>query len=244
MDNPIYIALSRQMILRRQMDVVANNIANADTVGFKVEELIVKPEAQTLPGADGGQDQIVFPVDTALARDFGQGALAQTGSALDVAIEGDGFFKVSTPNGERYTRDGRFTLDASGKLTTKTGAAVQGDGGDIVIDTKKGPITIAQDGVISQGPERVGRLSAVSFSDKSGLTKEGDGLYSNRANTSAQPAQGVSLHQSMVENSNVNSILQITNMIEVSRAYERMSKIVDETAELDLRAIQMLGKAA
>jgi flagellar basal-body rod protein FlgF len=244
MDNPIYVALSRQMILRRQMDVVANNIANADTPAFKVEQLIVNSDPQVTPNPDGGNDIITYTVDTALGRDYGQGALAQTNSPVDFALEGDGFFKVSTPAGERYTRDGRFTLDAQGRLVTQKGLPVQGDGGEIVVDTTKGAISVARDGSISQGTNRLGKIAVVSFADKSGLSKEGDGLYANRSNVSAAPAPDVVVHQAMIESSNVQPILQITDMIEVSRAYERMVKIIDQTSELDRQAIERLGKVA
>jgi flagellar basal-body rod protein FlgF len=242
MDNPIYVALSREMILRRQMDIVANNIANADTAAFKVEKLIVKPDPQPINNPDAGSSTVNYALDVALARDFGQGALQQTGGQFDVAIEGDGFFKVQTAAGERYTRDGRFSMNTEGKLVTKQGQAVQGDGGDIVIDAKKGPINIAADGTISQGTERVGKIGAVSFTDNAALSKVGDGLYANNSNLAAGPAQSVIVHQGMVEASNVNPILQITDMIEVSRAYERMSKLIDQTCELDRQAINTLGK--
>jgi len=244
MDNPIYVALSRQMILRRQMDVVANNIANADTPAFKVENLIVSSDPQVTPDPDGGSDVITYAVDTALGRDYGQGALAQTNSPLDFGLEGDGFFKVTTTAGERYTRDGRFTLDAQGRVCTQKGQPVQGDGGDIVVDTTKGQISVARDGTISQGTNRLGKIAVVNFSDKSGLTKEGDGLYSNRSNVVAGPAPDVVVHQAMIESSNVQPILQITDMIEVSRAYERMVKIIDQTSDLDRQAIERLGRVA
>ena len=161
-----------------------------------------------------------------------------------MAIEGDGFFKVQTAAGERYTRDGRFSLDSQGKLVTKQGQAVQGDGGEIVVDTKKGPISIARDGSISQGTDKLGKLAVVSFTDNAALSKEGDGLYSNKSNLGAGPAQDVVVHQGMVEGSNVQPILQITDMIEVSRAYERISKLIDQTTDLDRQAISRLGRVA
>lgn len=242
MDNPIYVALSKQMILRRQMDVVANNMANADTAGFKVENLIVKVDAQPMPDPTGGPDIINYALDVALGRNFSQGALAQTGGVTDVAIEGDGFFKIQTPQGERYTRDGRFSIDSQNRLVTRKGQPVQGEGGDIVVDDKKGPISIARDGSISQGTDKLGKIAVVSFIDNGALSKEGDGLYSNKTNIAPAPAQDVVVHQAMVESSNVQPILQITDMIEVSRAYERMSKLIDQTAELDRNAIARLGK--
>jgi flagellar basal-body rod protein FlgF len=207
LDNPIYVALSREMILRRQLDIVANNIANADTPAFKVENLIVKADPQPMNDPSGGPDVINYALDVAVGRNFGQGALAQTGSSLDMAIEGDGFFKVTTAAGERYTRDGRFSLDSQGRLVTKQGQPVQGEGGDIIVDTTKGQIMVAHDGTISQGTDRLGKIAVVSFSDNAVLSKDGDGLYSNKSNLGAGPAQDVIVHQSMIEGSNVQPIL-------------------------------------
>ncbi len=115
MDNTMYVGLSRQLTLQRELDVVANNVANVDTAGFKVESLMVQTDAEALPGGDGSPPIVNFVLDQGVARNFSQGALKQTGAPLDVAIQGDGFFKVSAPGGERYTRDGRFSLDAQGR---------------------------------------------------------------------------------------------------------------------------------
>ena len=182
-------------------------------------------------------------LDTGLARDFGQGAMTSTGAPLDVAIEGDGFFQINTAAGERYTRDGRFTLDPTGRLVTAGGQAVGGDGGaEILIDPKKGPISIARDGVISQGEERIGKLGVVRFASLSGLSKDGDGLYRNDANVAAEAAPDAVLHQGSVEGSNVNAVLEVTRMIEVTREYEKISKLMDQTSDLDRRSIERLGR--
>lgn len=246
MDNPIYVALSRQMILRRQMDIVANNIANADTAGFKVEQLVIKTDPKPLRDPAGGPRSINYVVDESLARDYAQGGLTTTGNPLDVAIEGDAFFTVNTARGPRYTRDGRFSLDSEGRLVTKQGDAVQGEGGDIVVDTTKGPISISDDGIISQatpqGTERVGKLGVVRFDDRTGLLKEGDGLYRNVSNVTPQPATDALIHQGQVEDSNVQPIVQMTDMLEITRAYERIAKMVDQTQDLDRQSIQRLGR--
>ena len=149
MDNAIYVGLSRQMMLRRELDVIANNIANADTSGFKVEDTLTKTEAKAAPRTRQS-DAIKFVIDDGVARDFGQGGLNQTSSPLDLAIEGQGFFTVNTPAGPRYTRDGRFTLDSTGRLTTQAGAPVAGaGGGEIVVDPLLGQVKIAKDGTVS-----------------------------------------------------------------------------------------------
>lgn len=244
MDNPIYVALSRQMILRRQMDIVANNIANADTAAFKVEELMIRTDTQPMPYPDGSPDSINYVLDVALGRNYAQGALAQTGNPLDMAIEGDAFFQIATPGGERYTRDGRFSVDAQGRLVTRQGHPVQGEGGDIVVDVTKGPLYVARDGAVSQDGQRIGKIGVIRFEDMSGLTKEGDGLYVNDSNIASGPAPDSVVHQAMIEGSNVNTIVQITDMIEINRAYERLAKLMDQTAQLDKTAIQRLGTVA
>jgi flagellar basal-body rod protein FlgF len=244
MDTALFVALSRQAVLRREMDVVANNIANVDTAGFKVESLISETESRPVSaGKDSGPRNVQYVLDKGLARDFGQGAMTTTGAPLDVAIEGDGFFQINTDAGERYTRDGRFTVDPAGVLVTASGHPVGGEGGaEILIDPKKGPVTIARDGIISQGEERIGKLGVVRFASLAGLSKDGDGLYRNDANVAAQAAPDAVLHQGSFEGSNVNAVLEVTRMIEVTREYEKISKLMDQTAELDRRSIERLGR--
>ena len=244
MDNAIYVALSRQMTLRRELDVTANNIANVDTAGFKVESLMVKtdPQVSADPMDPGGS--LKYVLDDGVARDFTQGSLHQTDRPLDLGIEGQGFFKVTTANGERYTRDGRFTMSADGRLATAGGAVLQGDGGDITLDPSKGEVNIAEDGTISQGGLKVGKVAVVDFPQLGALEKDGDNLYRNASNEAPTDASSAIVHQGMLESSNVNSVLQVTRLIEISRAYESISKMMEQTAELDRGAVQRLGRVA
>jgi flagellar basal-body rod protein FlgF len=245
MDNTLYVALSRQMILRREMDVVANNIANADTAGFKVESVISETDPHALPSINMGPRNVQFALDTGLARDFGQGAVARTERPLDVAIEGDGFFQVTTANGPRYTRDGRFTTDAMGRLTNAKGApVVDNSGAEITLDPTKGEPQISKDGIISQMGQRVARLGVYRFSSLSGLAKDGDSLFRNVSNQGPQAANDAQVAQGAVESSNVQPVIEITRMMEISREYAKISSIMDQTAELDRQAIQRLGKVA
>jgi flagellar basal-body rod protein FlgF len=243
MDNALYVGLSRQMTLRRELDIVANNIANANTTGFKVEELMVRTEPAKPARTAGGSYPVKFVLDDGVARDFGQGALTQTGGDFDVAIEGQGFLKVSTAGGERYTRDGRLTMSPDGKLVTQNGQSVLDDGGgEILIDPLKGPVNIARDGTMSQGAERIGKLGVVRPTDLASFRKDGDNLYRNTTNDTPQPATAAVVHQGMLEASNVQSITQITKLIEVNRAYESMAKIMDQTSELSRSAVERMGK--
>ncbi len=162
MDNAVYVGLSRQMVLRRELDLIANNVANANTVGFKVESLLARTEPGAPASNDGAPRPVKFVLDGGVARDFTQGGLFSTGSDLDVGIEGDGFFEVATDEGPRYTRDGRFTLDELGRITTQAGDPVAGEGGgEIIINPENGAVTIGPDGAISQGENLLGRIAVM-----------------------------------------------------------------------------------
>jgi len=243
-ENAAYVGLSRQMTLRRELDIVANNIANADTTGFKVEQLLLGAEIGERARNAFIRPGVSFVLDNGIGRDYGQGALEQTGRNLDFAIEGEGaFFKLNDGAGEAYTRDGAFTLDPEGRLTTEGGAAVQGDGGEIILDRALGEPAVAADGTISQNGRSVGRLSIVRFDTLAALEKGGDGLYRNASNATAVEATDARVRQGMLEGSNVNPILEITNLIEIQRAYESVTRMIENTNDLSRRAVERLGRA-
>lgn len=245
-ENAAYIGLSRQMTLRRELDIAANNIANANTTGFKVEQLLVATEEGARARNVGVQGPVSFVLDNGVGRDYGQGPMAQTGRPLDFALEGDGvFFRVQGADGERYTRDGAFTTNAEGLLTTEGGLPVLDQGGaEIVLDPARGTPQVSPDGVISQEGLQVGRLGVVRFDVLSVLSKGGDGLYANTSNAAPADAPDARIRQGMLEGSNVNSILEITNLIEISRAYERTVKMIDQTNDLSRRAVERLGRVS
>jgi flagellar basal-body rod protein FlgF len=243
MDNALFVGLSRQMVLRREMDIIANNIANADTAGFKVESLMTRAEPKAPAFTLGGPKPVKFVVDDGVLRDFTQGALRRTDAPFDLAIEGQGFFRVRTEEGERFTRDGRFRTDEIGRLVNGAGAPVLDDGGgEIMIDPERGPVAIAADGTVSQGPERVGKIALVDFPDLGVLEKVGDNLFENPSNAFPQPAAEGRVRQGMLEGSNVRPILEITRMIEVSRAYESTAKMMDSNADLARRTVERMGR--
>lgn len=241
MDNAAYVGLSRQMTLRRELDIIANNVANADTAGFKMESLLREEEPSRPAKTMGLRTPVNFVIDGEVARDFRQGTYSRTGNPLDVAVEGDAFLAVRTAQGERYTRDGRLQLDAGNRLVTAAGDPVLSGGGEIVLSPEGGAVTIAPDGTITQGELQVGRLGLVRFDDRRQLSKAGDNLFSAAAPAIAAPDARV--RQGMVEQSNVKPVLEITNLIEVSRAYESATKMVDATNDLSRRAIERLGRS-
>jgi flagellar basal-body rod protein FlgF len=244
MDNTLYVGLSRQMVLKREMDIVANNIANADTNGFKFESLMTKEIAGPPASTSQGPRPVKFVGANGVARDFSQGGLRRTDAPFDLALDGQGFFKVTTKAGDRYTRDGHFRTDDAGRITTQKGDVVADEGGgEIVIDnTKPGEITISPDGVVSQGIERIGKIGVFKFDSLSALEKTGDSLYQNASNQPATAAPDVKIRQGMLENSNVNPIVQITKMIEVNRAYESVTQMISAVSDLSRNSVARLGK--
>ena len=244
----MYVGLSQQLLLQRKLDIVANNIANADTNGFKVETLMTADDPVTPPGVRPGASTLQFVLDQGVARDFSQGAMITTGSPLDLALTGTGFFQVQTAGGVRYTRDGRFTTDAQGQLVTQAGDPVLDAGGSpISLNPANGAVTIGRDGTITQhAPGQaqssvVGKVGVVRLASLSSLSKQGAGLYADTANQTAQPATDVVVQQGMLEASNVQPIMQITDLIKLQRAYESVNTMISNTADLSKSAIQRLG---
>lgn len=248
MDNATYVGLSKQILLQRELDIVANNLANADTTGFKVESLVSGTDPALPAGTVGVTQPVQFAVDNGLARDFTQGALSQTGAPLDLAISGSGFFQVQTASGVQYTRDGRFSTNAQSQIVTQSGDPVlDASGSPITINPQGGPPTIGRDGTITQtvqgqsSAQVVGQIGVVSFTDLSALSKQGDGLYSLTTNETPQASTDSVVEQGMLEGSNVQSIIQITDLIRIQRAYEMVSQMMSSTADLSSSTIQTLG---
>lgn len=239
MENALLVGLSAQIALRRNMDIIANNLANVSTAGFKretpmFEELLAQIEAE-----NSSMREIAFVRDWGILRDMTSGALLQTGSGFDVAIEGDGMLVVRTPNGERYTRDGHMKLDPQGRIVTSTGDPIVGDGGPITVPPGVIDIKIATDGTISGPDGPIGRLRVVSFPPRA-LHKEGKNLYS--ADEAPQPATNTRILQGMIERSNVEPVYEMTQMIEVLRAYQHSSEQLNATDDLIRKAMQKLGE--
>lgn len=240
MENSGYIALSRQAALRTQLDVIAHNLANMNTPGFRGEDMLFSEYLETVEGGE----TLSFVQDLAIVRDLEPGQMTRTENPLDVAISGDAYFVVETAFGERYTRSGIFQLDAEGRLTTSQGHAVQGEiGGPIVIPPDAGGVTIARDGTVSIDDGQIGKLRMVRFDNEQALERTAGGLY-DAIDQAPLPAERAEVVQGMVEGSNVAGVLEMTKMIQVMRSYQAAARFADQEHELQRRAIQDLGTRA
>ena len=230
METTSMIALSRQTGLRRQMEVIANNMANMNTVGFKGEKMMfVEHLARSRGGENALPQKLHFVRDVATARDISDGEITSTGNTLDVAIAGGGHFVVQTPAGERYTRNGRFQLDQTGRVVTQEGHAVLTDGGPIVLGPRDVTVNIARDGTISSETGQLGKLRVVTFDNEMRLRQTGNTLSSS--GDSPRNVEKPVVIQGAVEGSNVRPIIEITTMIEVQRSYESLARFIDREDE-------------
>jgi flagellar basal-body rod protein FlgF len=249
MQNTLLVGLSRQTILERQLDVVANNVANVNTSGFKADSSLFEEFLASGAHEDnfvGGDRRVSYVQDRGTFRDFAQGAFEQTKNPLDVAISGSAFLAVQTPAGERYTRDGGLQLNNTGQLVTIAGNPVLGTSGPIVFQPTDHDINISPDGTITvvEGNTRTdsirGKLRLVSFADAQKLLKEGSNLYT-ASEGSAQPDLKSTVQQGFIEKSNVNAVAEMSRMIEVTRAYTQISTLLQQQSDLHKTAIQQLA---
>jgi len=253
MENPLLIGLSRQMVLERQMDVVANNVANVNTNGFKADnalfEQYLMPEARE-NRFNPADRQVSFVNDRGTWRDTRPGSIEVTKNPLDVAIDGNGYLVVQTGGGERYTRNGALQINAQGQLTTGDGLVVLGDNGPITFQPTDHDVSITPDGRITvieglsgNNSETVrGTLRIVSFAQPQRLTKEGNNLLSSPAGVGATPDTTSRLMQGAIEKSNVLAVVEISRMIQISRAYQHIATLLQQQSELHKNAIQQLAQ--
>jgi flagellar basal-body rod protein FlgF len=252
MENTLLIGLSRQVTLERQMDVIANNVANVNTNGFKADRSLFQeylmPTAREDNFVAGRDRRLSHVLDRATFHDFAQGAPDQTKNPLDVAINGEGFFVVQTPAGERYTRDGSFQIDNQGQLVNASGYPVLGNNGPIRFQQTDKEIQIAGDGNITvlEGVNRIdsvrAKLRIVNFSQPQRLVKEGSNLYSLGEGNAAQPDTKSTVAQGFVERSNVNAITEMSRMIEINRMYTSIASMLQQQHDLHKSAIDKLAE--
>ncbi|ABS64171.1 flagellar basal body rod protein [Parvibaculum lavamentivorans DS-1] len=243
MENALLIGLSRQMAMSREMATIANNIANMNTTAYKSEAMLFEEFLAKDASEDSPDSTIRFVQDVGQHRNLRDGALQTTGNPFDVAITGEGFFRVETGQGVLYTRNGNFQLDADGQLVTSNGDPILTDAGTpITFARDEIGITIARDGTISSDRGLRGKLAIVTFENQQEMRKAGNSLLSTAQEE--VPAENIRLVQGALEGSNVNPILEMTNMIEVTRSYASAQKLIDQADQMRRKAIQDLGAAA
>ena len=250
MENMLLVGLSRQMTLERQLDVVANNMANVNTNGFKADKSLFEQFLKSGAREDNfarPDRNVSFVQDRATLHDFAKGANEQTKNPLDVAIDGDAFLVVQTPAGERYTRDGGLQINAQGQLVNASGYAVLGTSGPIVFQPTDKNVTIASDGNITvlEGTNRIdsvrGKLRLVDFAQSQRLMKEGSNLYSAGAGANPVPSTTSRVNQGFIEKSNVNAVMEMTRLMDVTRAYTKISTMLQQQGDLRKSAIEKLA---
>ena len=251
MENTLLIGLSRQMTLERQMDVVANNVANVNTNGFKADRSLFEEYLRSGAHEDNfssSDRRLSFVQDRVSFHDFAAGNTEQTKNPLDLSIDGRGFLVVQTPAGERYTRDGGLQINNLGQLVTAGGNPVLGTSGPIVFQPTDKQINIAADGNVTvlEGTGRIdsvrGKLRLVSFADAQKLVKDGNNLYSAGEGVAAQPDITSKVRQGFIEKSNVNSVTEMSRMIEITRTYTQISALLQQQSDLHKSAIEKLAE--
>jgi flagellar basal-body rod protein FlgG len=213
---------------------IANNLTNAQTPGFKRDIPLFRSLLEQKMGPSP------YPLIKETRTLFQQGDLHQTGNALDLAIEGDGFFKLKTPYGFRYTRAGNFKLSNEGVLTDSGGFPVMGKKGEIVLKGKA--ITVNKDGTVEVEGAQVDQVAVATFSDLGLLKKEGQNLFRVEDSREERESQGSQVLQGTLEASNVNPIEEMVKMIDSLRTYESCLKMIQSQDELDSKAANEVGR--
>jgi flagellar basal-body rod protein FlgF len=252
MDNALLIGLSRQTALQRELDLVANNIANVNTTGFKADGAVFASFVQSPAGADPFAPNSRRPgLDSLSWHDMSQGTVQQTGGPLDVAIDGAGMLVVQTAQGERYTRNGALQVNNIGELVNMSGDKVLGDNGPIVLQptdrdiviTKAGTIKV-REGVSLTSDTTRGRLRVVTFANPQQLRKEGASTFTvpDGVQPVPVPEGNVNIVQGAIEKSNVRPVIEMSRMIELTRAYTEVATILQQQGDLRKNSIQQLAE--
>ena len=253
MENALLVGLSRQMALNHELDVIANNIANVDTTGFKADNAMF--EQYLMPRASdqnfGGADRrISYVEDRASWTDMSQGPIEHTGDPLDVAIDGKGYLVVQTARGQRYTRNGALSINAAGQLMTSDGDQVLGQSGPITFQTTDHDVIISPSGIItvregnSNADSQRGQLQIVNFDQPRRLQKDGGSTFMAPNGVNPDPAPpGTTVVQGAIEKSNVNGVAEMTRLIEVTRSYTDIANILQQQSDQRRNALSQLSQA-
>lgn len=242
MDNINYIALSQQSALQRQMEVIANNIANMSTPGYKAENMLFR---EYMAPTEGGQ-KISYVQDLGVATDLSQGPIAHTGYDYDFAIEGEGYFVIGAAAGNRYTRNGHFRLDANGQIVNANNDPLLSDSGTpMVVPSAASKVTLNRDGSLYADDTLIGKVKLIKFEKPQMLEREEGGLYREKdpSLTRATPVQNAQILQASIEQSNVSGVVEMSRMMQVSRSYESTQNIVNREDDRVRQAIRRITQA-
>lgn len=245
MSDGIYVALSGAIAQQRALDVVANNVANAATTGFRASRVSFREAVANARGAGGPDDPLRYAVVARVRADATEGALTTTGRPLDAAIQGRGYFAVETPAGPRYTRNGAFVVAADGVL--------RGLGGAAVLDASERPLRLPEaardvrieaDGSVVADGASVGRLRIVTFASPDALENEGAGLLRPAAGAAPEEARTPVLALGALEGSNVNAVAGLTDLIAATRGFDAFQRVIASFRQIDERtARDVAGRA-
>lgn len=230
------------------LEMLANNLANASTGGYKSDRefysLYVSPDAVASEGdgVTGSPDRL--PVVESQYTDYSQGVIRNTGNPLDFAISGRGFFAVNGPTGPLYTRNGSFRLSSSGTLITSDGLEVRSKGGKTIQSRSTSPIEAGLDGVINQDGQPIGQFETVSFDEPSQLNKQGMNYFYKIDPAVTPSVSSAEIHQGKLESSNVGSAEAAVRLISVMRQFEMLSKAVTIGADMDKQALQEVARVS
>jgi len=250
MENSALVGLSGQIALQRELDVIANNIANINTSGYKSDNSVFQEHLMPVARANqfrGNDRALSFVQDRATWIDFSQGPLEQTNNPLDVSVSGNAFLTVQTPRGERYTRNGALQINASGQLVTSEGNVVLGTAGPITFQPGDRQISISKDGTISvrEGSSNTdsqrGQLRLVNFANPQQLQKDGGSTFNAVGGAAPQPATNATIAQGAIEKSNVSGVGEMTRMIEITRAYTQIAAMLQQQGDQGQQAIDKLA---
>ena len=238
MENSIYLGLSRQITLRTNMDIIANNVANMNTTGYRGQNTLFQ---EYLSKPRGYDDPLSFVNDEGHYQITAPGPLRQTGANLDAAIVGEGFFSIQAPSGEiEYTRDGNFSMATDGTLVTQAGFPVaSAGGGSIIIPPNSSQVNIDENGNVSNQDGVLGQLGVFEFENVQQLEQQGNNLYA-LVGGEAVPATESRVVQGHLEGSNVQPVVEMTRMIDTLREYQTVSRAMERENERLRSAIQKL----
>ena len=239
MENGLYVGLSRQMVLRTNMNIIANNIANANTPGYRAQNLMFKEYISNPRGTDA---PLSFVEDIGQYHTTDQGAMKITENPLNVALSGPGYMGVIGPDGViAYTRAGDLEIADDGTLVTPAGHAIANAGGSqITIPEDSTEIKIDNKGVISNQGGEIGQLMIVEFSNVQSLKPQGNNLY--RTDQPGLPAEKTTVRQGYLEASNVQAVVEMTRMIDTLRTFQSVQQLMQNENERLRTAVQTLAR--